>query len=79
MKNFIVLGKSFNPAAKFIVMFAQPSIALADRYDIANEILHTMYDRFRIIHVVVCISAGYLKYDVYRANPYRNPEKCGQL
>lgn len=72
------MGKSFNPAAKFIIMFAQPSIALDERYGIANRIFHMMYNHFRVIHVVVCISAGYLKYDVYLTNPYRNPEHCGK-
>lgn len=79
MQEYIILGKSFNPAAKFIVMFAQPSIALTDRYEIANKIFHMMYNRYRVIHVIVCISAGYLKYDVYATNPYRNPENCGKM
>lgn len=79
MNHFINVGKSFNPAGKFIVMFAQPSIDLADRYSIANRIFHMMYNHYRVIHVVVCISAGYLKYDVYLTNPYRNPGHCGKF
>lgn len=79
MNDFIIVGKSFNPAAKFAVMFAQPSIALADRLGIADQIFRLMYNRYRVIHVVVCISAGHLKYDVYITNPYRNPDNCGKV
>lgn len=79
MHRFIVIGRAYNPAARFVVMFSQPSMPLADKVTVAHSIFEQMFKQFGAAKVVVCVSAGHLKYDVYLTDPYRNASNCGEL
>lgn len=79
MQGFIIVGRAYNPAARFVVMFAQPGSPLDARTSVAHDIFQLMFEHFGAAKVVVCVSAGHLKYDVYLTDPYRNASDCGSL
>lgn len=78
MRRFIVVGRAYNPAARFVVMFSQPSSPLAEKVNVAHAVFKQMFRHFGASKVVVCMSAGHRKYDVYLTDPYRNATNCGE-
>lgn len=82
MLQFVSRAASFNPGAKFIILFNNPMERRKNRehhLEIAFQVFSLMYDRYNAANVIFLYATDVEKYSVYVTNPYRNADECGSL
>lgn len=77
--QYIVRTASWNPGGRFLILFNNPDFRAnqTNGFDIATIVFQSMNDEFNAINVIFCYASGILTYDVYKTNPYNNPNECG--
>lgn len=81
MAEYVVKASSFNPAGRFLIMFANPDV----RYNqtrpegLAEEFFRLMFDQHNAAQVVFCYASGIQSYQIYITDPYRNVRNCGMI
>lgn len=78
-----IIRHSFNPGAKFIILFTDSNIfarnaTRAMEMNMAHELFRLMYDRYNAANVVLLYTWNGDKYNVYVTNPYQNKTHCGK-
>lgn len=78
-----IIRHSFNPGAKFIILFHAQSISAligsqAMQMNRAHEFFRLMYDRYNAANVVFLYARNGNDYDIYVTNPYQNKTHCGK-
>lgn len=78
-----IIRHSFNPGAKFIILFNDPSIFVlnatqAMQMKQASEFFHLMYDRYNAANVVFLHTWNGNDYNIFVTNPYQNKTHCGK-
>lgn len=80
MKNIVSKSSSWNPGARFLLLFNNPDLRVdAAGYsgvDIASEIFELMYYKFNVARVVILYATGVKTYNVYVTNPYKDEKDC---
>lgn len=81
MRQAVSKAASFNPGAKFIILYNNPadSLKTPKKDEFAYKIFSLLYDRFNAANVIFLYAIDVSKYIVYVTNPYRNTEACGSL
>lgn len=72
-----ILRHSFNPGAKFIILFINPNVYSTNIVNRAYEIFRLMYDRYNAANVVFLYTRNGNDYSIYVTNPYQNKTHCG--
>lgn len=80
MRNIVVKSSSWNPGARFLLLFNNPDLRMdAADYngtDIVSKIFDLMYHRFNAARVVILYATGIKTYNVYITNPYKDQKDC---
>lgn len=82
MLQYVSRAASFNPGAKFIILFNNPLEQKRNRQhemDFAFQVFKLMYVRYNAANVILLYATDVEKYSVYVTNPYRNANECGSL
>lgn len=79
MRNFIARAASFNPGAKYLILYNNPDEPKRKRLgaDIAFQIFTLMYKRFNAANVIILYAIDEQLYNIYFTDPFRNKEDCG--
>lgn len=79
MKNFIARAVSFNPGAKYLILFNNPDEPqrMSMGMDIAFQIFTLMYKRFNVANVIILYAIDEKLYNIYYTDPYHNKKECG--
>lgn len=78
MTKTVKPSSSWNPGAKFLLLFNNPDL----RYDdvngtnTASKIFELMYHEFNVPRVVILYATGIKTYNVFNTNPYRDENDC---
>lgn len=70
---------SFNPGAKFIILYINPNVltTIAAQHDRAYRLFRLMYDRFNAANVVFLHAIDTDVYKIFVTDPYENSDDCG--
>lgn len=82
MLQYVSRAASFNPGAKFIILYNNPMDRHQERThsaEFAFQVFKLMYNRYNAANVIFLYASDVEKYSVYVTNPYRNTEACGSL
>lgn len=78
MRNYVT-RTSFNPGAKFIILYNNPNIfsTKESRQKLAFRMFKLMYDRYNAANVVFMHVIDAYDYGIYVTEPYDNTKECG--
>lgn len=79
MHSYVSLS-SFNPGAKFIILFINPDVRFsnAEQLILARQMFSLMYDRYNAANVVFLMATDADSYKIFVTNPYMNQNmECG--
>lgn len=80
MRTIVVKSSSWNPGARFLLLYNNPDIRVdAAGYngtEIASKMFELMYYRFNVARVVILYATGIKTYNVYVTNPYKDENDC---
>ncbi|XP_037024283.1 uncharacterized protein LOC119066111 [Bradysia coprophila] len=83
LQNVVVKSPSWNPGARFLVLFNNPDVRIdANGYsgvDIASKFFDLLYNRFNVARAVILYASGIKTYNIYVTNPYKNEGDCRSL
>lgn len=83
MQKVISAAVSFNPGAKYIILYNRPidvnQMSENVDYDIAFQIFTMMYKIFNAANVVLLYAINDLEYEVIDTDPYKNTADCGKF
>lgn len=82
MLQYVSRAASFNPGAKFIILFNSPierRKSAEHQAEFAFQLFSLMYKRYNVANVIFLYATDVEKYSVYVTNPYRNANECGSL
>lgn len=76
----VISRASFNPGAKFIILFINLNIRSTNESQkkFAFDLFSLMYDRYNAANVMFLYAVDGDEYNIYVTNPYLNAEKCGK-
>lgn len=77
-----IIRHSFNPGAKFIILFINPNVYATQKLmqtNQAHELFRLMYDRYNAANVLFLYTLNGNDYNIYVTNPYQNKTHCGKL
>lgn len=79
MKTIVAKSSSWNPGARFLILFNNPDLRQmgCKGTDIASNIFEIMY-KFNAARVVILYATGVKTYDVYVTNPYKDEKDCSK-
>lgn len=79
MQTHLILH-SFNPGAKFIILYINPNVLLTNATQInqAYDMFRLMYDRYNAANVVFLHTINGNDYRIFVTNPYQNQTNCGK-
>lgn len=81
LRGHISRAFSFNPGAKFLILFHDDKhhLTKTEKSDLAFKIFELMYNRYNAANVIFLYAIHIDTYNIYVTNPYRNPKECGSL
>lgn len=79
MRSYIT-QHSFNPGAKFLILFINPNVHPTDKVqkELAYKLFRLMYDGFNAANVMFLYAVDATQYNIYVTSPYRNKTHCGK-
>lgn len=82
MLRYVSRAASFNPGAKFIILYNNPLERHTNperQSEFAYQVFGLMYKRYNAANVIFLYATDVEKYAVYVTSPYRNENECGSL
>lgn len=72
---------SFNPGARFIILFVNPNVksTMEAQEIFAYDLFRLMYDRFNAARVIFLHAVNADEYNIFVTHPYTNTEECGKI
>lgn len=83
MINVIAKSASWNPGARFILLFNNPDLRVdADGFSgisITSKFFELLYNRFNVGRVLILYASGIKSYKVYITKPYKSEKDCSEI
>lgn len=82
MRHFVSRAASFNPGAKYIILYNNPMEQRRNetrRIAYAFRMFQLMYNKYNAANLIFMYATDAEKYAIYVTNPYRNANECGSL
>lgn len=82
MKHFVSRAISFNPGAKYLILYNQPEetdLPASHTMQMAFRIFTMMYKVFNAANVVLLYAFSDRGYKVLITDPYKNTDECGKV
>lgn len=80
MKNIVSRAVSFNPGAKYLILYNRPKEADSTSEhtrEMAFRMFTMMYKIFNAANVVILYAINDRNYNVFITDPYQNSKDCG--